>query len=249
MMTGACRSWIPLIRAGNLFSLASGGAIYLRDPYARVEADQLNGGVFGEVSAADWVLIEPYLQENERLFGITIEAIVEREGQLRSPGEVYRKVQVRNSGALASPGQRLQATGWLEQRLSCCRRLRTAKPGRLPALSSKPFGLLGLDFACLPGALVSGYDLRVELSAAAAQDFFIGLFDTEQGRVGAWRRHRIQTVGQGDNACPDGDILARQTVRITAAIPPLVVVANDGHSRRQQRDILDHLCPGQRMAA
>jgi hypothetical protein len=32
---------------GNLFSLASGGAIYVRDPWHRVEQDQLHGGRFG----------------------------------------------------------------------------------------------------------------------------------------------------------------------------------------------------------
>jgi hypothetical protein len=44
--------------------------------------------------AADWNLILPYLQENERLFGISIENdLLTIEGRLRAPDQVYRKVQ------------------------------------------------------------------------------------------------------------------------------------------------------------
>jgi len=48
----------------NLFSLASGGAIYIRDPKRTLVEDQLNGGVFQELSEEDWKLLEPYLLEN-----------------------------------------------------------------------------------------------------------------------------------------------------------------------------------------
>ncbi len=81
---------------GNLFSLASGGAIYLRDPRGKVDADQLNGGQFAPLFDADWSLIEPYLIENERLFGITVEALLTVNGQRCAPREVYRKVEVKN---------------------------------------------------------------------------------------------------------------------------------------------------------
>ena len=57
----------------NLFSLASGGAIYIRDPYNQLVDEQLNGGELVPLSDADWQLILPYLQENERLFDIAIE--------------------------------------------------------------------------------------------------------------------------------------------------------------------------------
>ena len=50
----------------NLFSLASGGAIYIRDPHGQVVERQLNGGVFAKLSDKDWRLIRPYLMENER---------------------------------------------------------------------------------------------------------------------------------------------------------------------------------------
>jgi len=78
---------------GNLFSLASGGAIYVRDPYGKLTEDQLNGGEFHELSERDWELIRPYLEENERLFGIPVKRLLEVEGQERSPEEVYRVIK------------------------------------------------------------------------------------------------------------------------------------------------------------
>jgi glutamate synthase domain-containing protein 1 len=79
---------------GNLFSLASGGAIYLRDPYRKVEKDQLNGGQFAPLSDADWVLIEPYLIKNERFLGVSLDALLTVNGQRRVSQEIYRKVEV-----------------------------------------------------------------------------------------------------------------------------------------------------------
>ena len=77
---------------GNLFSLASGGALFLRDPHGRVGVDQLNGGVFATFNSDHWELIRPLLRENERLFGILISRLLEVEGQPRRPEEVYRVV-------------------------------------------------------------------------------------------------------------------------------------------------------------
>jgi len=77
----------------NLFSLASGGAIYLRDPWRKVSSEQLNGGEFVELSRQDWELILPYLEENERLFGIKVKTLLEVDGVSRDYNQVYRKVQ------------------------------------------------------------------------------------------------------------------------------------------------------------
>lgn len=85
---------------GNLFSLASGGAIYVRDPHHRVAEDQLNGGSFGVLTAADWELIEPYLRENERLFGIEVDALLMVDGIRCAPAEMYRKVGVKDTAAV-----------------------------------------------------------------------------------------------------------------------------------------------------
>jgi glutamate synthase domain-containing protein 3 len=85
---------------GNLFSLASGGAIYVRDPHHLVSEDQLNGGAFAPLSEADWQLIRPYLEENERHFGIRVDALLNVAGQQRSPDQVYRKVAAVQLAAL-----------------------------------------------------------------------------------------------------------------------------------------------------
>ena len=77
----------------NLLSLASGGAIYVRDPHRTLVTEQLNGGAYRPLSTADWKLILPYLRENERLFGIQIERdLLTVDGVLRKPEEVYQKV-------------------------------------------------------------------------------------------------------------------------------------------------------------
>jgi glutamate synthase domain-containing protein 3 len=78
---------------GNLFSLASGGAIYVRDPRELLTTDQLNGGEFAALAEEDWALIEPYLRENERLFDIPVDELLRVDGALRSPSEVYRKIR------------------------------------------------------------------------------------------------------------------------------------------------------------
>ena len=78
----------------NLFSLASGGALFVRDPHHQIIPEQLNGGELASFSDRDWELIRPYLEENERLFGISIEDhLLTVDGQIRTPGAVYRTVQ------------------------------------------------------------------------------------------------------------------------------------------------------------
>lgn len=85
---------------GNLFSLASGGAIYVRDPHGKVTEDQLNGGEFAELSDQDWDVIQPYLEENERLFGIPVSRLLQVDGKLLAPKQVYRKIKPRAVRAL-----------------------------------------------------------------------------------------------------------------------------------------------------
>jgi glutamate synthase domain-containing protein 1/glutamate synthase domain-containing protein 3 len=77
---------------GNLFSLASGGAIYVRDPRLKLEENQLNGGRFTKLEEDDWRLICPILEENERLFGIRVEDLLRIDGMRKAPEVVYRKI-------------------------------------------------------------------------------------------------------------------------------------------------------------
>ncbi len=85
----------------NLFSLASGGAIYIRDPRNQVVERQLNGGGFSHLDDKDWRLIRGYLEENERLFGIKVQDLLTVDGQVKSPQEVYRKVSAVKLSVLA----------------------------------------------------------------------------------------------------------------------------------------------------
>ena len=78
---------------GNLFSLASGGAIFVRDPHHKVGADQLNGGEFAPFEPKHWELIRPMLEENERLFRIPVSWLLQAEGGETAPPEhVYRTI-------------------------------------------------------------------------------------------------------------------------------------------------------------
>ena len=80
---------------GNLFSLASGGAIYVRDPGNKVTEDQLNGGRISKLSDKDWELLMPYLRENESLFGISVESdLLMKGGAVVRPEEIYKKIEV-----------------------------------------------------------------------------------------------------------------------------------------------------------
>jgi len=85
---------------GNLFSLASGGAIYIRDPRKVVSSEQLNGGEFTEFTVDDWKLIEPYLNENERLFNIPVQRLLEDNGNRKPANQIYRKIQPKTVRAL-----------------------------------------------------------------------------------------------------------------------------------------------------
>jgi len=77
----------------NLFSLASGGACYLNDPYNTVSESQLNGATFVPFKQADFQVILPCLRTNQDLFGISIrDDLLMVDGVLKWSKEVFRKV-------------------------------------------------------------------------------------------------------------------------------------------------------------
>ena len=65
----------------NLFSLASGGAIFVRDPQKTLVDQQLNGGKFARMTNEDWELILPFLEENQKLFAHNRRTALDRERQ------------------------------------------------------------------------------------------------------------------------------------------------------------------------
>jgi glutamate synthase domain-containing protein 1/glutamate synthase domain-containing protein 3 len=95
---------------GNLLSLASGGAVYLRDPKRTIIDEQLNGGMIAKMGEADWKLILPYLEENERLFDIRIDRdLLTVDGKPKSPFEVYCKVMPKPKAKAAPQKQTSRA--------------------------------------------------------------------------------------------------------------------------------------------
>jgi glutamate synthase domain-containing protein 3 len=95
---------------GNLLSLASGGAIYVRDPHRTLVEEQLNAGMYVPLTTEDWQLILPYLRENERLFGIQVERdLLTVDGVMQSPGQVYQKVVPLNSAAAIAALEKAKA--------------------------------------------------------------------------------------------------------------------------------------------
>src|SRR2546425_1036223 len=78
----------------NLFSLASGGGIFIRDSYRKGSSGKVNGGQLAEFTEKDWGLILLFLQENEKLFGISVkkDLLTVRE-KILDPAQVYRKIE------------------------------------------------------------------------------------------------------------------------------------------------------------
>jgi glutamate synthase domain-containing protein 3 len=96
---GSIREYESPYPGSNIFSLASGGAIYVRDPQRKLVDEQLNGGEFADMTDADWKLIQPYLEENERLFNISIDRLLMVDGGKRAPKDVYRKIRPKKTAA------------------------------------------------------------------------------------------------------------------------------------------------------
>jgi hypothetical protein len=107
----------------------------VRDPRRKLVDEQLNGGEFAQMTEADWKLIQPYLEENEKLFGISIERLLTVDGSRRIPVEVYRKIRPQKAVLAEDYGGLVDWEGpsGEEQRLLAARRRRkqrAAKPGQ-----------------------------------------------------------------------------------------------------------------------
>ena len=66
-------------------------------------------------------------------------------------------------------------------------------------------------------------DLRVELRAGAGRDLDERMVDREHGPVGPRRGHRVERVGDGEEARLDRDRAAAQPRRVAVAVPALVM--------------------------
>lgn len=66
--------------------------------------------------------------------------------------------------------------------------------------------------------------MGIESTAFTAQNHPDGFLGAYGVLVAALTDQRIINIGQGNHLGPDGDLIPRKTVRITAAIPALVMV-------------------------
>ena len=109
---------VPLVEpypGSNLFSLASGGAAFIRDPHRKLVSEQLNGCMFMHLTDKDWDLILPYLQENERLFGIKVDELLTVDGKKLRPSRVFRKVAPSIEGTPSTPEQDIYSEEEVEE--------------------------------------------------------------------------------------------------------------------------------------
>lgn len=90
--TGELVELDPPYPGSNLFSLASGGALYIRDPDHIIHENQLNGAEFAPFTLQDQELITPYLEENAVLFNIPLSRLLEMRGKKLTFQEIYRKI-------------------------------------------------------------------------------------------------------------------------------------------------------------
>jgi glutamate synthase domain-containing protein 1/glutamate synthase domain-containing protein 3 len=95
----------------NLFSLASGGAAFIRDPHRTLVTQQLNGCLFTPLTEKDWELILPYLKENEKLFRIKVEELLTVDGKKMKPSRVFRKVVPSIEGVPSTPEKDVYSEG------------------------------------------------------------------------------------------------------------------------------------------
>jgi hypothetical protein len=76
---------------GNLFSLASGGAVYVRDPHGRVSEDQLNGGAFGK-SPLPIGPSSSRISVKTKTYSASVSMISSSERPKLAPRQIYRKI-------------------------------------------------------------------------------------------------------------------------------------------------------------
>ena len=61
-------------------------------PTTSISKDQLNGGRFEKLVSDDWDILLPFLKENERLFDIPVERLLQYQGRQLSFDQVYKKI-------------------------------------------------------------------------------------------------------------------------------------------------------------
>src|SRR5436190_21249565 len=91
-------------------------------------------------------------------------------------------------------------------------------------------------------------DLGVELRTALTQDLVDRALPAQLPVIRPLARHRIEGVGEGEDARAKGDLVSLEAVRIAAPVPALVVRADHLQAFAvQQRDVAEQLGADHRM--
>jgi len=105
----------------------------------------------------------------------------------------------------------------------------------------------GLLFKLHIASLQELHHNGVEALAGQFSDFSHRLVQRQGAPILPVRRQRVQAVDGRKNARPDRNFRALQAVGITAAIPLLMMRADDGHHRIREFHALQNLCAHHRM--
>src|SRR5215467_1727182 len=94
-----------------------------------------------------------------------------------------------------------------------------------------------------------GYHPGIEVRARTAADLRARRLQRHRARVRTIVGHGVERVGHREDAGAQRNALAAQTFGIAVAVPPLVVVVDDGHRAREEGDVLQEPPPHFRMRA
>lgn len=116
-----------------MLSLASGGAIFIGYPHQKVSSEQLNGERLADFTMKDLEVILSFLDENEKLSGISIEKdLLTVHDKLLDSMRVYRKIEpitLQELNLASRPGSCLP----LEERVTLLKQCHCVGPPAWPS--------------------------------------------------------------------------------------------------------------------
>lgn len=81
----------------------------------------------------------------------------------------------------------------------------------------------------------------IELGFGAAANFLAGVGHGKSFAVGAVADHGVERIGDGKNACAEGNLIAFEAARIAGAVIELLVSENNFRSIAQKRNADEHV--------
>src|SRR5262245_61184370 len=143
------------------------------------------------------------------------------------------------AGALALSRREGEAAGRLPAR--CPRSRAAVAPDARKALLIRALAAArDLDLARDDEAAEGAHERGVELRARAALDLAGRLLEAARWLVAGEARHRVEGVGERDDARLERDRVAGEALGIARAVPPLVVVVDGRSDLRPDADAVEH---------